>query len=72
MTSRSGSEHRLDSESDISLIPYEDAYEDGFEDMYRRIPAIEKVRDLIGWTPTRSLDEIIDDVASSHRVAEVV
>jgi UDP-glucose 4-epimerase len=63
---------RLDSDSEISLVSYEDAYEDGFEDMYRRIPAIDKVRNLIGWTPTRSLDEIIDDVASSHRVAEVV
>jgi UDP-glucose 4-epimerase len=63
---------RVGSDSDIGLVPYEEAYESGFEDMYRRIPDISKIHDLIGWEPTRSLDVIIDDVASSHRVAEVV
>jgi UDP-glucose 4-epimerase len=63
---------RVESESEISLVPYDEAYESGFEDMYRRIPEISKIDDLIGWTPTRSLDVIIDDVVASQRVAAVV
>jgi UDP-glucose 4-epimerase len=50
------------SSSEISLTSYADAYGDGFEDMYRRIPDTAKVRSLIGWRPTRSLDDIIVDV----------
>ena len=41
------------SDSDISLIPYDEAYGEGFEDMYRRVPDIAKVQALIGWRPTR-------------------
>jgi UDP-glucose 4-epimerase len=57
------------SDSDISLIPYEEAFQDGFEDMHRRVPDICKVRELIGWRADRSLDEIILDVAEHHRGA---
>jgi UDP-glucose 4-epimerase len=57
------------SDSDISLISYEEAFEDGFEDMYRRVPDTSKVRELIGWQAERSLDEIILDVAEYHRGA---
>ena len=53
--------------SDISLIPYEEAFEDGFEDMYRRVPDTRKVHELIGWRADRTLDEIILDVARHHR-----
>jgi UDP-glucose 4-epimerase len=55
--------------SEISLIPYEEAFQDGFEDMYRRIPDTRKVRELIGWQAERSLDEIVIDVAGHHRGA---
>ncbi len=57
------------STSDISLVPYDEAYGDGFEDMYRRVPDIDKVRKLTGWSPTRSLEDIIRDVVEhrSHR-----
>jgi len=58
--------------SEISLVSYEDAYEEGFEDMHRRIPDISKVNDLIGWSPTRSLDQIIADVVEFHRRTLVV
>jgi UDP-glucose 4-epimerase len=51
------------SSSSISLIPYDEAYEEGFEDMLRRIPDIAKVDRLIGWQPTHTLDDIIRDVA---------
>jgi UDP-glucose 4-epimerase len=60
------------SDSPISLIPYTDAYEEGFEDMHRRVPDTSKVEAMIGWQPTRSLDEIIADVASAQRAAAVV
>jgi nucleoside-diphosphate-sugar epimerase len=47
------------SSSPIELIPYEQAYEVGFEDMRRRVPDTSKVRRLTGWHPTRSLDDIL-------------
>jgi UDP-glucose 4-epimerase len=55
------------SSSEICLTAYADAYGDGFEDMYRRIPDIAKVRALIGWHPTRSLDDVIRDVVQHQR-----
>lgn len=50
------------SPSEIEHIPYEKAYGPGFEDMERRCPNIGKVRDLIGFEPTRDLDAIIQGV----------
>jgi UDP-glucose 4-epimerase len=61
-----------DSDSAVSRIPYDEAYEEGFEDMHRRVPDIAKIERMIGWTPTRSLDEIIKDVANSQQPAPVV
>ncbi len=48
------------SKSEIVLIPYKQAYEEGFEDMFRRIPDISKIRDLIGFKPKTSLDEALE------------
>jgi UDP-glucose 4-epimerase len=56
-----------DSDSDIGRIPYEEAYGPGFEDMVRRIPDTSKIRAHIGWTPTTSLSEILDEVVAHHR-----
>jgi UDP-glucose 4-epimerase len=56
---------RTHSTSQIRYIPYTDAYPAGFEDMQRRVPDITKVRKAIGWTPTHTLDSIIDSVAAS-------
>jgi UDP-glucose 4-epimerase len=50
------------SSSDITYVPYDVAYEPGFEDMQRRVPDITKVRDAIGWEPRKSLDDIVLDV----------
>jgi UDP-glucose 4-epimerase len=50
------------SESEIVLVPYEEAYGEGFEDMYRRVPDISKIERKLGWGPTASLDEILRDV----------
>lgn len=50
------------SKSEIVFVPYERAYEPGFEDMSRRVPDVGKIGQLIGWTPTISLERILDDV----------
>jgi UDP-glucose 4-epimerase len=55
------------SPSEITLVPYDVAYEEGFEDMQRRIPDTTKIYERIGWRPTRSLDEILADVIDEHR-----
>src|SRR5258708_16432757 len=52
------------SQSEIAYIPYGEAYEQGFEDMPRRVPDTSKVRELIGFTPQTSLDQIIQQVVS--------
>lgn len=56
-----------DSQSEIKFIPYEEAYGEGFEDMRRRVPSLEKAKRLIGYQPTRTLEEIINDVAEEFR-----
>jgi len=56
------------SSSEIKLVPYDEAYEEGFEDMQRRIPDTTRIRERIGWEPTKSLDEILADVVNEHRV----
>ena len=57
---------RTGSSSEIHLAPYESIYGDeGFEDMMRRVPSLERIEALTGWRPTRALDQIIDDIAAS-------
>jgi len=53
------------SSSKITFTSYSDAYPAGFEDMQRRVPDITKAKSALNWTPTRSLDHIISDVAAS-------
>ena len=55
------------STSEIQLIPYEEAYAKGFEDMMRRVPDCSKLEGVIGFRPTTPLDEIIEDVISRER-----
>ena len=55
------------SASPIVKIPYDQAYEAGFEDMPRRVPDISKIRALIGYEPTVALDEILTRVIASLR-----
>jgi len=54
---------RTGSSSPIQYIPYDQAYEPGFEDMFRRIPCLNKLRRLTGFRPTAKLPEVIDRVA---------
>ena len=55
------------SSSEIKFVSYAEAYGEGFEDMRRRVPSLEKAKKLIGYQPTRSLDDIINDVADEFR-----
>jgi len=54
---------RVNSNSEIRYIPYEQAYEEGFEDMLRRVPSIEKIYKCIGWRASTPLDATIDSIA---------
>jgi len=56
-----------DSASLVQFIPYDQAYEAGFEDMPRRVPDISKVRNLVGYEPRLSLDEIVCRVVEHFR-----
>jgi UDP-glucose 4-epimerase len=53
---------RAGARSAIDLVPYEKAYEEGFEDMQRRVPDLSKLRALTGYEPQVHLDEILDRV----------
>ena len=55
------------SSSQIEYIPYEQAYERGFEDMRRRVPDISKIGEAIGWKPTRDLTSIIGEIVAERR-----
>jgi len=58
---------RTGSSSPIQFIPYDKAYEPGFEDMMRRVPCIDKLHALTGFRPQISLTEIIDRVSAYFR-----
>ncbi len=53
---------RAGSPSEIVRVPYDQAYEEGFEDMRRRVPDLTKVKALVGYEPKVQLDEILDRV----------
>jgi UDP-glucose 4-epimerase len=55
------------SESLIQYVPYDQAYEAGFEDMPRRVPDISKVNALIGFRPKLELDDIVKSVIEYTR-----
>jgi len=57
----------LHSRSPVVHIPYDEAYEEGFEDMRKRVPDITKIQDLIGYEPKHSLKDIIVDVAEHQK-----
>ncbi|HEX3083570.1 MAG TPA: GDP-mannose 4,6-dehydratase, partial [Pyrinomonadaceae bacterium] len=54
------------SASEIVLVPYDEAYEEGFEDMPRRVPDISKVNQQIGFNPTVDLEGILTSVIAFH------
>jgi len=52
------------SKSEITYTAYSDAYPAGFEDIQRRVPDISKIKNAIGWAPTKNLTQIISDIAA--------
>ena len=57
----------LQSPSPIVYIPYEQAYEEGFEDMRKRVPDIGKIQELVGFDPNFSSKDMILDVAEYQK-----
>lgn len=55
------------SRSSVDTIPYQAVYGQGFEDMFRRMPSLDKIKSLIGWQPRRSLQTILQDVIAYIR-----
>lgn len=58
---------RTGSRSEIMLVPYEQAYEPGFEDFRRRIPGIEKIGRVVGWEPKTALDQTLDEIIAYYQ-----
>jgi UDP-glucose 4-epimerase len=58
---------RAESNSPIEFIPYDQAYEPGFEDMPRRVPCVDKLETLTGFRPSIPLSEIVDHVIQFFR-----
>ena len=55
------------SKSTVRLVPYDEAYESGFEDMPRRVPDLSKIHAMIGYEPRHTLDDILTDVIQHFR-----
>lgn len=60
---------RTGSDSTIRLVPYEQAYSDGFEELARRVPDCSAIQRTTGWTPSRTATEAVDDVIAHEREA---
>jgi UDP-glucose 4-epimerase len=58
---------RAGSASKIATIPFEQAYDEDFEDMQRRVPDLSKIQSAVGYAPRRPLETIVDDVLASTR-----
>ncbi|QPC82757.1 GDP-mannose 4,6-dehydratase [Phototrophicus methaneseepsis] len=58
---------RANSQAEIKMVPYEEAYAPGFEDFRRRVPSVEKIGRLVGWEPMTPLDDTIDQIIAYYR-----
>ena len=58
---------RTDSSSELTFIPYHQAYDGGFEDMRQRIPDIKKIRRVTGWQPEIPLPKTLDEIIKFFR-----
>ena len=59
--------NETNSKSEIIYVPYEEAYGDGFEDMERRVPNLDLIKQLVGWVPHRDLSTMISDIAAEMK-----
>jgi UDP-glucose 4-epimerase len=57
------------SNSPIQHVPYAEAYAEGFEDMMRRVPAVDKLEKFIGFKPSTSLRQIVEDVVNEQQAS---
>ncbi len=55
------------SSSTVKMIPYEEAYAPGFEDMLRRVPDISRIQELLGWQPQRTLEDVLGWIMQNGR-----
>jgi len=60
------------SDSEIVVVPYHEAYEEGFEDMPRRFPDIVKIEAAVGWRPSHTLDAVLADVVTFQQAEAAV
>jgi UDP-glucose 4-epimerase len=60
------------SDSEVVYVPYDEAYEAGFEDMVRRVPDTSRINGLLGWEPTHSLEDVIADVIEHQQAQAIV
>ena len=58
------------SQAEIVKIPYHEAYEPGFEDMFRRVPDIRKVKELLNWRPEVGTDELLTKIIEYTRQSQ--
>ena len=56
----------------MRFVPYEEVYAHGIEEMFQRLPAIDKIEAAIGWRPSLSLDQILAELISQARNEEPV
>jgi hypothetical protein len=56
------------SKSKIVKVPYSQAYPEGFEDMQRRVPDISKIKNVLGWSPQKGLDQVIKDIVAFYSI----
>ena len=60
-----------ESKSELRLVPYDEAYAKGFEDMHRRKPSTDKIQQLFGWQPAYALNDIIRSTVEYHRATNL-
>ena len=56
-----------DSSSELVFVPYHEVYEHGIDEMFQRMPAIDKIAEAIGWQPSHSLDQILGELIAAAR-----
>jgi UDP-glucose 4-epimerase len=60
-------QHKTGAASKIVRVPYEEAYDVGFEDLGRRVPDVKKLQDMIGFHPNTPADTIVDRVIAHFK-----
>lgn len=59
-------------DNDINMVPYEEAYAEGFDDMRRRVPDISKIKTFTGWEPKRTLQQTLQDIIAYYNYQSTI